>query len=316
MKIVFMGTPDFATGILDAILKANKEVVGIVTTPDKPAGRGQKIAKSSVKCYAESLDIPLLQPEKLKDDAFIQQLKELNADLFIVVAFRMLPEVIWSMPPKGTINLHASILPQYRGAAPINWAIINGETTTGVTTFFIEKEIDTGLILLKEKVEILPDMNAGELHDSLLDAGKRTMLKSIQEIEASSFTAQPQITEKNGELKPAPKIFKHDCKINWNQPSETIHNFIRGLSPYPTAWSNLHFENSNKTISIKIYRSRIAVESGQKLAPGHILLTKNTLYVGTTNYPLEILEIQPEGKRKMEIKDFVQGYQKEQLRFI
>src|SRR5690554_1602634 len=228
LRIIFMGTPDFATGVLKELIDTQHTVVGLVTAPDKPAGRGQQISKSAVKQYAEDSSIPILQPTNLKETTFIEQLKQLNADLFIVVAFRMLPEIVWAMPPKGTINLHASLLPQYRGAAPINWAIINGEKKTGVTTFFIEREIDTGMILAKEEVAISEDMTAGELHDILLEIGKKLIVKSVALIEDGMFTKVPQHELQFKELKPAPKIFKNDCAINWNQSASSIHDFIRG----------------------------------------------------------------------------------------
>lgn len=306
-----MGTPEFAVGILDTILKSNHQVVGIVTTPDKPAGRGQKVSMSDVKKYAENLAIPILQPEKLKDETFVETLRNLNADLFVVVAFRMLPEIIWAMPPKGTINLHASLLPQYRGAAPINWAIINGEKKTGVTTFFIEKEIDTGLILRKKEIDITPEMTAGELHDMLLDIGKVLVLESVDVIANNDYTAIPQSEVTNETLLPAPKIFKPDCRIDWKQTVQKTHDFIRGLSPYPTAWTMFRFNNDKKDLSVKIFKARISNKISDE--SGKVIFTKNEMYIATADYYLEILELQPEGKRRMLTRDFIQGYKDEEL---
>lgn len=310
LRIVFMGTPDFATGILQTLIENKKNVVAIVTSPDKPAGRGLQISKSSVKQYAETLNIPILQPEKLKSEEFISALQELNADLFIVVAFRMLPEIVWAMPPKGTINLHASLLPQYRGAAPINWAIVNGETKTGVTTFFIEKEIDTGMILAKEEVVITEDMNAGELHDTLLELGKKLMLRSVEMIATDDFTKIPQAELISEELKPAPKIFKEDCKINWQQSAQTVHNFIRGFSPYPTAWTNFNFEEKQQSKSVKIFKTKI---TNLAVTSNVIMMTKNELYIPCSDFYLEVTELQLEGKKKMTAKEFVVGYNCEKI---
>jgi len=313
-RIVFMGTPDFAAGILKELIDTNHQVVGIVTAPDKPAGRGQQIAKSAVKSYSENLGIPLLQPTNLKDENFIRELKQLNADLFIVVAFRMLPEVVWSMPPKGTINLHASLLPQYRGAAPINWAIVNGEKTTGVTTFFIEKEIDTGLILAKEEVSISENMTAGELHDVLLEIGKNLIVRSVSMITIGDFTKIPQESLITGELKTAPKIFKNDCKINWEQPVETVHNFIRGFSPYPAAWTTFNFESKNEQKSVKLFKTK---KTDQKVENSTLLvLTKEEILIPCGDFYLEILELQPEGKKKMQAKEFIAGYRSEKISII
>lgn len=306
LRIVFMGTPDFAVGILDELLKTTYQVVGIVTTPDKPSGRGQHISESAVKKYAKDLGIPILQPVRLKDESFIDELQSLHADLFVVVAFRMLPEIVWSMPPKGTINLHASLLPQYRGAAPINWAIINGEKKTGVTTFFIEKEIDTGLILAREEIDIYPEMNAGQLHDALLEIGKKLVVKSVEMISTNNFTAIPQSQITQDQLKPAPKIFKQDCKINWNRPANKVHDFIRGLSPYPTAWTLFHFETSNKDYSVKLFDAKI---TEQKVIDAHkIILTDHQILVPSQDFYIEIKELQLEGKRRITAHEFLVGY--------
>lgn len=234
MKIVFMGTPEFAVASLDALSAAGFEIVGVVTAADKPAGRGQKLQESAVKKYAVEKGFKVLQPLKLKDPDFVQELKSLHADLQVVVAFRMLPEIVWDMPAKGTINLHASLLPQYRGAAPINHAIINGETESGATTFFLKHEIDTGDVIFSEKVAIAPDDTAGDLHDHLMVAGAGLLVKTVRAIAEGNYKEQPQPV--SGELKHAPKIFKEFCSVDWNQPVKTVYNLIRGLSPYPTAF--------------------------------------------------------------------------------
>lgn len=249
MKIVFMGTPDFAVASLDAIVQANFDVVAVVTAPDKPAGRGQKLNESAVKKYAVEKGIPVLQPEKLKNPEFIEELRSYQADLQVVVAFRMLPEIVWNMPAKGTINLHGSLLPQYRGAAPINHAIINGEKESGVTTFFLKQEIDTGDIILSDSVPIADDETAGDLHDKLMVVGANLLVKTLHAVEANNITEQPQ--PQNDDLKHAPKIFKEDCKIDWNNPAQTIHNLIRGLSPYPTAFTILNDKN------LKVFKAEI-----------------------------------------------------------
>jgi methionyl-tRNA formyltransferase len=241
MKIIFMGTPQFAVASLDALIKAGCDVVAVVTAPDKPAGRGQKLNESAVKQYAVANGIKVLQPEKLKDPEFLHELKSLHADLQVVVAFRMLPEVVWSMPPRGTINLHASLLPQYRGAAPINWVLINGEKESGVTTFFLKHEIDTGDILFTEKITLTGDETAGDLHDRLMHKGAGLLVKTVKGVESGRYNEHPQSALLDGvELKHAPKIFKEDCLIDWQQPAESIYNKIRGLSPYPTAYTFLN----------------------------------------------------------------------------
>ncbi|WP_395802765.1 methionyl-tRNA formyltransferase, partial [Daejeonella sp.] len=235
MKIVFMGTPDFAVASLNALLEAGFDVVGVITAPDKPSGRGQKINESAVKQFAQEKGLKILQPVKLKDPEFINELRSLQADLQVVVAFRMLPEMVWNMPPKGTINLHGSLLPQYRGAAPINWAIINGEKESGVTTFLLKQEIDTGDILFAESVKIEEQDSAGDLHDKLMTIGADLLVKTVKSIESGDYKEIPQDKMSEKELKSAPKIYKEDCLINWNQEVRTVQNHIRGLSPYPTA---------------------------------------------------------------------------------
>ena len=250
MRIVFMGTPEFAVASLEALLASGSEIVGVVTAPDKPAGRGKKLTESAVKKYAAGRGLRVLQPTKLKDEAFLAELKSLGADLQVVVAFRMLPEVVWNMPPKGTINLHASLLPQYRGAAPINWVLINGEAESGVTTFFLKHEIDTGDILFTEKITLTGVETAGELHDRLKDKGAGLLVKTVKAIESGRYTELPQSQLAEGvELKSAPKLFKEDGEIDWNQSAEKIYNLIRGLSPVPGAYTTLQ----EKTL--KVFRA-------------------------------------------------------------
>ncbi|WP_316801330.1 methionyl-tRNA formyltransferase [Pedobacter frigidisoli] len=299
MKIVFMGTPDFAVASLDALVQANFDVVAVVTAPDKPAGRGQKMNESAVKKYAVEKGIPVLQPEKLKNPEFIEALKAYHADLQVVVAFRMLPELVWNMPPKGTINLHGSLLPQYRGAAPINHAIINGEKESGVTTFFLKHEIDTGDIILSDTVAIGDDETAGELHDKLMAIGASLIVKTLKAIEAGEVKEQPQ--QQSNDLKHAPKIFKDDCKIDWNNDSPTIHNLIRGLSPYPTAFTILN----DKTL--KIFKAEIEDKESAIVAGGFLTDGKTYLKFATKNGFIKLLDIQYEGKKRMPIADFLRG---------
>ncbi|WP_395092430.1 methionyl-tRNA formyltransferase [Vaginella massiliensis] len=301
MRVVFMGTPEFAKASLQEIHENSQhEIVGVVTVPDKPAGRGQKIHESEVKKYAVAQNLKLLQPEKLRNEDFLEELKSLQADVFVVVAFRMLPQSVWSIPPKGTFNLHGSLLPQYRGAAPINWAIINGEKETGVTTFLIDEKIDTGKMLLKQSIEIDEHENAGTIHDRLMEIGKQLVVKTLDGLENDTLQAMPQ--NEIEELKPAPKIFKEDCKINWKQSIEAIHNQIRGLSPYPAAWTKINGK------SAKILKGKISTETilGE---PYHLQYNKNQLFVLLPDGVYEIEEIQPEGKKRMLAKDFINGLQ-------
>lgn len=303
MKIVFMGTPDFAVTILDKLIQEKMEVAAVVTAPDRPAGRGQKINQSAVKVYAVEKGLEILQPEKLKSEEFIAALEAIQADLFVVVAFRMLPEIVWAMPPKGTINLHGSLLPQYRGAAPINWAIINGEEKSGVTSFFIEKEIDTGNILLQKEQAITENMTAGELHDLLAVLGAETIFETVQGIEANLLTAQPQASFDLSNIKHAPKIFKEDGRIQWNQPCQTVHNFIRGLSPYPAAWTSL--AKDGKILGCKIFETEqttqpVNGQTGIKVEKDHFLFP-------TADFYLRVNSIQLEGKRRMNCKEFQAG---------
>ena len=302
MRIVFMGTPEFAVASLEALIDAGCEVVGVVTAPDKPAGRGQKLTESAVKRYAVSQGITVLQPEKLKNPDFLAELKALNADLQVVVAFRMLPEVVWNMPPKGTINLHASLLPQYRGAAPINWVIINGEKESGVTTFFLKQEIDTGDILFIEKITISDEVTAGEYHDRLMNKGAGLLVKTVKAIESGRYTEQPQEQLIEGqELKHAPKIYKDDCRIDWNQPTDTVYNLIRGLSPYPAAFTELN----GKTF--KIYK--VAKEiTGHHTEPGNYVTDNKTyLKFACADGYINVNDAQLEGKKRMSIEEFLRG---------
>lgn len=315
-RIVFMGTPEFAVTQLKKIVEDGWNVVGVVTTADKPAGRGQQVQESAVKQAAKELGLHLLQPINLKDSEFLTELNDLQADLFVVVAFRMLPESVWSMPPAGTINLHASILPQYRGAAPINRAIMQGETETGVTTFFIEKEIDTGKIIDRTYVTIDKNETVGELHDRLMHIGANTMLDTIRKIHSGNAIGIEQIELQEGELKAAPKIFKGDCQIDWNQGAREVHNFIRGLDPYPAAWSKWKQNNQeNSTKTFKVFRSeRTEIES--KTANKKILSEKDALLFPTADYYVRIKEIQPEGKRRMSVSEFLAGNNIESLEIL
>lgn len=301
MKIVFMGTPDFAVASLEALLNAGENIVAVITAPDKPAGRGQKMQSSAVKTFAVAHNIPILQPLKLKDPAFLEELKTFDADLQVVVAFRMLPEVVWNMPPKGTINLHASLLPQYRGAAPINHAIINGEKVTGVSTFFLTHDIDTGNILFSEKVDILPEDTAGDLHDKLMITGAQLLTSTVKALEQGSFkeTAQPQ---DNAGLKQAPKIFKEDCIINWEQSTLKVNDFIRGLSPYPTAYTTLHDK------VLKVFKA-IPELADVEETPGILISDEKTFikFACKDGY-IHIEDLQLQGKKRMKTEDFLRGY--------
>lgn len=305
MRIVFMGTPEFAAICLKELIDSKHEVVGVVSVADKPAGRGRKLRQSAVAQLANEENLFLMQPTRLRDEAFIDQLKSLNADIFVVVAFRMLPKEVWQIPPKGTFNLHASLLPQYRGAAPINWAIINGETESGVTTFLIDEQIDTGNILLKEKVLILPNENAGDLHDKLVEVGKKLIIQTIDGLENKSIQAKPQ--EELVDLKPAPKIFKEDCQIDWNDSIENIHNKIRGLSPYPAAWTQLKKDEEIKVH--KIYKGHYDKKQNPADKIHRISFENNQMIVHLKDGDFYIEEIQSEGKRRMSIHDFINGLQ-------
>lgn len=307
LRIVFMGTPEFAVASLDALVSAGCQIVGVVTAPDKPAGRGMKLMQSDVKKYAVEKGLHLLQPEKLKNPAFLAELKGLQADIQVVVAFRMLPELVWNMPPMGTINLHGSLLPQYRGAAPIHWAVINGEAVTGVTTFKLQHAIDTGDILLQESFPIGPDETTGDVHDKMKLIGANLLVKTIEGLAAGSIKEQTQGSLADPALlQHAPKLFTENCQINWNRPVQELHDFIRGLSPFPGALSKL----DNKIL--KIYRSSKEIKThqhniGQVLTDG-----KSFLKFAVKDGYIHVLDLQLEGKKRMLVADFLRGYRPEQ----
>ncbi|MDF2158068.1 methionyl-tRNA formyltransferase [Algoriphagus sp. CAU 1675] len=300
LRIVYMGTPEFAVPSLEILIENGWNVVGVITAPDKPKGRGQKLIPSPVKESALKHGLTVLQPTNLKSPEFLAELKALNADLQIVVAFRMLPEAVWNMPPIGTFNLHASLLPNYRGAAPINWAIINGEKETGVTTFFLKHEIDTGSIIFQEKIQILEEDDLGTVYEKLMKLGSQLVLKTVEAIANDEVHPQPQDESKF--IHHAPKIFKETCKIDWNKSAREIHNLVRGLSPYPAAWTELDGK------VCKIYKTRVE-EYGNSVSPGEVLSDgKSYLKFGTAEGLLNVLELQLEGKKRMGIGDFLRGY--------
>ncbi len=308
LRIVFMGTPEFAVATLGSLLMNGLNVAGVVTVPDKPAGRGRKISKSAVKEFAEFSSLPIMQPESLKDPGFISQLKSLNADLFIVVAFRMLPESVWKIPAIGTINLHASLLPDYRGAAPINHAIINGETVTGVTTFFIDDKIDTGNILLREEVQIFPFENAGDLHDRLMKLGARLVIRTISGIADNTIKPIPQkdLLPKGRLPEPAPKIHPENCIINWDSEVTGIHNMIRGLAPYPCARTTI--EKNKSKLSFKIFES-LPEHENHNSKPGDIISDgKHFLKIACRDGFLNIVSLQLDGKKRMSSIEFLRGF--------
>jgi methionyl-tRNA formyltransferase len=314
-RIIFMGTPEFAVASLDALVQAGCNIIAVITAPDKPAGRGMKLTESAVKKYAVDKQLPVLQPVKLKDPEFLETLKGLQADLQIVVAFRMLPVVVWNMPPMGTINLHGSLLPQYRGAAPINWAVINGEKVTGVTTFKLQHEIDTGNILLQESFPIGDDDTAGEVHDKMKEIGAQLLVKTVKGLANGTLTEMPQNAIDNGqlatgnenpatgnELKHAPKIFTETCKIDWNQSVSAIYNLIRGLAPYPAAFTYLNDK------MLKIYKAKKEMDTSPAPAGGFQTDFKSYMkFAGTDGY-IHIIELQLEGKKRMTIEEFLRGY--------
>ncbi len=304
LRIVFMGTPEFAVASLDALVSNNYNVVGVVTMPDKPAGRGYKLQFSAVKEYALAHNLPLLQPEKLKNEDFLAELRALRADLQIVVAFRMLPEVVWAMPPLGTFNLHGSLLPQYRGAAPINWAIINGEKETGVTTFFLQQEIDTGDLILQKKIDISDNDNAGTIHDRLMEIGAQTVVETVDCIIAGTAPKMPQ--PQLPELKAAPKIFKETCQIDWTKSCDEVFNFVRGLSPYPAAWSELH--DGENTLITKIFDTS-REKTAHSLPCGAIVCDgKKQFKVAVSDGFIHINALQPADKKRMNTDDWLRGY--------
>ena len=305
IRIVFMGTPEFAVASLDALLKAGCNIVGVITAPDKPAGRGMEIQQSAVKKYAVENNLPILQPEKLKNTEFLEELKSLNPDLQIVVAFRMLPEVVWNIPPMGSVNLHGSLLPQYRGAAPVNWAVINGEKETGVTTFKLKHQIDTGDILLQESFSIGENDTAGDVHDKMKEIGAQLLVKTIKGLADGILKELPQSKIGNHQseiLRHAPKIFTETCTIDWNKSVEEIYNLIRGLAPYPAAFTFLQDKK------LKIYKAeKIHVQPGE-LAGSFKTDEKSYLYFAGTNGYISVLELQLEGKKKMDTPAFLRGY--------
>lgn len=307
LRIVFMGTPEFAVASLKALVENGYNVVGVVTAPDRPSGRGQKLHQSDVKLYAVSCGLPVLQPEKLKDENFISELESLKPDIQIIVAFRMLPEVVWKMPQMGTFNLHGSLLPHYRGAAPLNWAIINGDQETGVTTFLLKQEIDTGNILFQEKVQIGSEETIGELHDELMGIGANLVLKTIDALAEGNVTPLAQdLLAINPEKLHAPKIFKENCLIDWGKPGTTINNLIRGLSPYPAAWTN--FQNSGTKTGVKIFKASFEQVSHQ-CKPGEMLSdNKKYLKIACADGFLHILDLQHAGKKRMGIGEFLRGF--------
>lgn len=303
LRIVFMGTPEFAVASLDALVQAGANIVGVVTAPDKPAGRGMKLTESAVKKYAAERGLNILQPEKLRDPQFIEALRALEADIQIVVAFRMLPEIVWDMPPMGTLNLHGSLLPQYRGAAPINWAVINGEQYTGVTTFQLQHAIDTGNILLQEKFAIGETDTAGDVHDTMKSIGAEVLVRTVQQLAEGSIRPVPQTEAAEGiELKHAPKLFTETQKINWALPVDQVYNLIRGLAPYPTAFTYLQ----DKTL--KIFQARKEHEA-PSLEPGSVLTDHKTFlkFAAKDGY-IHVLELQLEGKKRMTVEDFLRGF--------
>lgn len=302
LRIVFMGTPEFAVGILDTLIKNKYDVVGVITAADKPAGRGQKIKYSAVKDYALAHNLTLLQPTNLKDEAFLSELKSLNANLQVVVAFRMLPEVVWKLPALGTFNLHASLLPQYRGAAPINWAIINGETKTGVTTFFIDDKIDTGAMILSKECPILANEDAGALHDKLMHLGQSTVIETLELIEKQEINTTLQVDAQD--IQTAYKLNKDNCKIDFSKTGAEIHNLIRGLSPYPGAWCFIH--NNKEEWNVKIYEADFVMEN-HDFEIGQLIATKKELKIAVINGLLDIKSIQFPGKKRMKTHEILNG---------
>lgn len=294
-----MGTPDFAVASLRAMVEAGYNIVGVITAPDRPAGRGQKLKESEVKVYAKSQNLHILQPTNLKNEAFLEELRALKADLQVIVAFRMLPEVVWNMPPLGSINVHGSLLPNYRGAAPIHWAVINGEKETGVSTFFLKHQIDTGNIIGQAKTPIGPDETTGEIYHRLMHLGAELLLKTLEEIDADTYVEVPQ--DLSQEAKHAPKIFKEDCRIDWGKSAEEIHNLIRGLNPFPTAFTGLNGKN------VKIHTSKLSGEI-LNLTPGEIKTGNKILWVGTGSHAIQIIGLQMEGKKRSTARDFINAY--------
>lgn len=302
LRIIYMGTPEFAVPSLEILIQNGWNVVAVITAPDRPKGRGQKLIPSPIKETAINYNIPVLQPTNLKSPEFLEELKSYYADIQVVVAFRMLPEAVWNMPPKGTFNLHASLLPNYRGAAPINWAIINGEKETGVTTFFLKHEIDTGSIIFQEKEPIHPEDNVGTLYERLMQKGSKLVLKTIEAV--AQGQVDPIVQDESKFKHHAPKIFKETCEIDWNKPAEEIHNLVRGLSPYPAAWTTLESKNC------KVFKTEVTEENSSSLKPGEFETDGKTyLRFQTASGKVALLELQLEGKKRMAIADFLRGYQ-------
>lgn len=302
LRIVFMGTPEFAVGILDTIVKNNYEVVGVITAADKPAGRGQKLKYSAVKEYALENNLKLLQPTNLKDENFLAELKALQANLQVVVAFRMLPKAVWEMPAYGTFNLHASLLPDYRGAAPINWAVINGETKTGVTTFFIDDKIDTGAMIFSASTEISPDENAGQLHDRLMNLGSETVVKTLALIAKGNVSTTVQ--KESAGIKTAYKLNKENCKIDWTKPAKAIYDLIRGLSPYPAAWC--YIRDKDQEWNVKIYSAEMIVEHHHE-KPGKLISGKKEIKVAVSDGYIRLMRLQFPGKNKIDAQQLLNG---------
>ena len=311
LRIVFLGTPEFAVESLDLLVREGFNIVGVVTMPDKPAGRGHRMFESPVKLYAKEHGLKLMQPVKLKDPEFVSELQSLDADLFIVIAFRMLPEVVWQMPRLGTFNLHAALLPRYRGAAPINWAVINGDTETGVTTFFLKHEIDTGDIISQERVEILPTDNVGDVHDKLMHLGATLTLDTVNHILKGDLVTIPQdkLLTEGAETSLAPKIFKETCRIDWTLPAVRVHNLVRGLSPYPCAWTELYDATDNEggaIYNLKVLETRVTDADGSA-TPGSVISRDGGLIVACGEGAIEILRLQPAGKKAMTAAEFLRG---------
>lgn len=322
LRIIFMGTPEFAVASLDILVRNNYNIVGVVTAPDKPAGRGQQVQQSAVKKYALEKGLPVLQPEKLKAEEFLAELRALKADLQIVVAFRMLPEVVWSMPRLGTFNLHGSLLPQYRGAAPINWAVMNGDTETGVSTFFLQQEIDTGRIIFREKTPVGENETAGEVHDRLMIIGASLVLKTVQAIEQGNYPQvdQSELIAAGEKEKHAPKIFKEDCRINWHLPAKEIHDKIRGLSPYPTAFTEFtapeqhvmkfqEFQNQGFSYPVKIFKSTYEKADHSFPVGGIHTDSKTYIKVAVKDGFVMITDLQLAGKKRLSVTEFLRGFQ-------
>lgn len=311
IRIVFMGTPDFAVESLKVLVENNYQVVGVITAPDKPAGRGRQLSESAVKKYAVENNLNILQPEKLKNPEFIAELESLKADLQIVVAFRMLPEIVWNMPPMGTFNLHASLLPQYRGAAPLNWAIINGENETGVTTFLLSHEIDTGQIIFQEKVAIGENDTVGDLHDRMMTIGSGLVLKTVDALAEGKIEPvdQEKLIENQDRIKQAPKIFKDDCRIDWTRDTESVRNLIRGLSPYPAAWTELEHPEKQEILTAKIFAAKTD-HGSLPAAPGTLLTDgKKYIKIACTDGWLSVSDIQLSGKKRMKADELMRGFQ-------